>query len=127
MAAYEAISGHQLSLFLTPREIHETYKPIDETLGDRLDADRQGRKASDVMWDRKVQQAKDRGLYDEIQQEGVRKPVSLVSGGPDAGLVGNGHHRLAASTHIDPDRLVPVQHFDNRVTALWADHGGLPK
>jgi hypothetical protein len=53
-------------------------------------------------------------LYDSIEREGVKAPIHL---GREIGSMGlpqivGGHHRMAAATEADPDRLVPVMHHE---------------
>lgn len=54
-------------------------------------------------------------LYDSIAEKGVMGPIRL---GQERGSMGKpqvvgGHHRLAAATDIDRDRLVPVLHDES--------------
>lgn len=69
----------------------------------------------DQLWERKLDEAHDDGLYDSVASEGVRHPIRLGRSrnqNDDLEVVG-GHHRLAAATDIDPHRLVPVLHDEN--------------
>lgn len=59
-------------------------------------------------------------LYDSIKETGVvREPVLVWHGLPErqpggeygkVSALGNGHHRVAAATDIDPSIEIPVRH-----------------
>jgi hypothetical protein len=55
-------------------------------------------------------------LYDDIKQHGVKEPITLDRthplSQPNKPLIVEGHHRIAVSHDIDPDRMVPVQYRD---------------
>lgn len=83
-------------------------------------------------WENRRQEARyDQGesLYDSIRSEGVRGPIRL---GQQIGSMGKpqvvgGHHRLAAATDINPNRLVPVLHdWDIHSAREQAKQGGYP-
>ena len=76
-----------------------------------------GQETNDQLWDRKLDEADDSGLTDAIEEEGVRDPIPISEtlGSP---YLTNGHHRVAAAFHLNPDQLVPVQgvrHFGDPV------------
>ncbi len=59
----------------------------------------------------------DKSLYESVRDEGVQDPVavSLSVGatdlGPDGSMVlGDGHHRVASASTIDPTMEVPVRY-----------------
>jgi hypothetical protein len=62
-------------------------------------------------------------LYSQIERDGVQSPVHLGTGGrpplrsAEEKTILGGHHRVAAAADIDPDRLMPVLHYE----------GGSPK
>jgi hypothetical protein len=67
-------------------------------------------------------------MYDSIAEKGVLGPIRLgrqlgEEGKPQ--IVG-GHHRLAAATDIDPDRLVPVLHDESIWDAQHPPKRGYP-
>ena len=47
-------------------------------------------------------------LYDDIKKRGIQEPLHIGVGNNTASLW-NGHHRLAAQLHIDPEAEVPVK------------------
>jgi hypothetical protein len=79
------------------------------------------------LWERKAVEARlidaERGgpsrpfkktLYNSIKERGVSEPVRLMHR-EDESLspeVANGHHRIAAAAEIDPEMLIPVEHYD---------------
>jgi len=107
----------QLAMFKTPREILATHVGGDATVNDKAQKD---------MWKRKLKESKSTkhewtgeevpgpSRHASIKAEGVQKPVSLSTHYKQP-TVQDGHHRLAAPNDIDPDRLIPVQHFGNRM------------
>lgn len=53
-------------------------------------------------------------LYENIKEKGVTDPVSLWldKGNTEWGqVVSNGHHRIAVSNDIDPERWLPVKYW----------------
>lgn len=56
-------------------------------------------------------------MYDDIGKNGVREPVRLYQNGGIKQLV-NGHHRYFTQQAHDPDRLMPVVHNDDYLTAM---------
>jgi len=68
--------------------------------------------------------------YDSIKAEGVKQPVNLYSGDARSGKpksMGQGHHRVAAQTDIDADRLIPVLHHSDQWNAITSDGYGPPR
>lgn len=66
-------------------------------------------------------EANDVSLYDSIAEKGVKAPIRL---GQDEGRMGKpmivgGHHRLAAQTDLNYDRLMPVLHHKNIYEAQY--------
>lgn len=76
------------------------------------------REDTEEMWDRKLDESQDNGLYDAIYDGGVKKPVHVYHGEvsgttmPGVPVIAQGHHRVAAAADIDPRMEVPVRHFD---------------
>lgn len=68
--------------------------------------------SDEQLWERKAEEADDYGLRGEIEEEGVRKPVTLGTQFGDSGKpqVVGGHHRIATMADIAPDELMPVLH-----------------
>jgi hypothetical protein len=69
---------------------------------------------------------KNQSLYDSIAEGGVRSPIRLGEArfsDERKPMVAGGHHRLAAATDIDQDRLVPVLHHAS-VTEAQSERTG---
>ena len=119
MTALDHTNPDQLRMFVPAREIVEQWGYADQRIGESREA---------VMAD-KVSESKIGGPhithghtkpdfasethYESIQREGVKEPVSAykhkdVGDGVRPGLLGEGHHRVAASYDIDPSREIPV-------------------
>ena len=63
------------------------------------------------VMDQKLNEAKSTGLYDSIKNSGVLKPVYVSRNKHFGdGVLGDGHHRIAAAHDIDPNMLIPVEH-----------------
>jgi hypothetical protein len=96
----------QLTLIEDAAELVERYN-----LGELFSVDGDG---DDSLYDWKLDEAFDNGLYDDIAAHGVAKPVVIVPRGFNTDwfgalpydLVGNGNHRLAAAAHLG--QYVPV-------------------
>ena len=110
----------QLPMFMTAREITSTHSPSDwdrdpvpdfSSVRPRLETDSEtmSRKLNESMvgWGG--------GLHRSIAAEGVQKPVHLSHqfGSQGRPEIGEGHHRIAASMDVSPDRLIPVTHHEN--------------
>ena len=50
-------------------------------------------------------------LYEDIRDEGVHTPVELSRTLTDEISLRHGHHRVASSADIDPNREIPVEHY----------------
>ena len=61
----------------------------------------------DLKYDPKVKGK--RNLYESIQREGVKSPVTLRN---DKGVtsIDDGHHRIAAANDVDENMYVPVRY-----------------
>jgi hypothetical protein len=67
-------------------------------------------------------------MYDSIAEKGVLGPIRLgrQTGSQGKMEVVGGHHRLAAATDIDPNKLVPVLHDETIWDAQRPPKGGYP-
>ena len=88
---------------LTARNIIENYRAGDHS----PDEDKEG------FWETKLEDAKFRGsqrssLYESIQTEGQKKPILLNQKTME---IVDGHHRLAALHHMNPDQFVKYRHI----------------
>lgn len=144
MSASDNLQPKQLKMFMSPNELKaEGYVPNPlEARGEDMGGsihEPLGTTSSDRMMARKVRESQESGLYGKIEGEGVQAPVSIVTPTHDLvphpslrkigfdtspQMVGNGHHRLASQEAIDPDRLMPVMHFERLGTATMEDPEG---
>ena len=104
--------GEQLKMFMSPREIGESvsaYGDFGPNMGGLPHEQPKGAKY-------KIHNAQQSGMYDSIAKDGVKHPVAIEHGRLEAPGGGseliNGHHRLTVQSSVDPDRLVPVTHWD---------------
>jgi hypothetical protein len=92
------------------------------------------------VWEIKGEEADSRGLWHDIQDEGVKKPVSIYHGqisafgdrgrveDPSKPTIANGGHRVAAAAETDSDQLVPVKHYaTEHHSFVRAVQGGNPE
>lgn len=128
MSASDHVNPDQLKLFMTARELREQYWPNFE---DIQHADRHVGTGSDddvvnSVWDRKLKESKESGLYEDIKDLGVRIPVTVEDnpwpGAPSKPQVYGGHHRIAAAYDINPDMLIPVNYDEDIEDAWEVDH-----
>lgn len=112
MAAQDNVSYEQLAMYMPA---HEVMAKTGEKSPDRQFRDYgmglpPVREAPEHMWSRKTQEAKERGLTRSIKKKGIKKPVQMANfmGGK---VLFDGHHRVAAAHSLDPNYLVPVDHF----------------
>lgn len=101
---------------LTARDIIENYEPGDfnpdwemDTVPKTIsDYDYEPVDNIEDFWDRKLEGAKFRGsqhtsLYEDLKNEGQKKPILLNQKTRE---IVDGHHRLAALHHMNPDQFV---------------------
>jgi hypothetical protein len=63
--------------------------------------------AHNEMYEDKVSQAKESGLYDDIKKNGVKEPVWVSFSGEKPEVV-DGHKRVFSAFDVDMDMEVPV-------------------
>ena len=107
------VSPDQFKLFMTARELREQYDP---NWGDFEDDE-----TSEDVWNRKLRESKETGLHKDIEDIGVRMPVT-VSDNPATDSefkpeILGGHHRVASAFEINPDMLIPVHYGDDTESA----------
>jgi len=113
--------GEQLKMFMSPREIGErvsAYGDFGPNMGGLPHEQPKGPGF-------KLMNSKQSGMYDSIAKDGVKHPIAIEHGGvssKEGAAVINGHHRLVVQSHIDPDRLMPVNHWDGSGEKSYADH-----
>lgn len=139
--------GYQLPMFMTAREIYGQFAPVDQVSvykgGNSILPTSYRMEGEDEMWVRKSREARGDTVYsknfefddptkpvlsltESIKQEGVKNPVQLQY--PDYAENGErpkihgGHHRIAASLDVAPDRLMPVLFHRNIVEAMYDPH-----
>jgi hypothetical protein len=114
VAAENNLSHEQLKMFMTPKEIRYRYEAQPEEYEDHELSH------EEVMY-RKLHESKkikqtgglpDRqfvkdSLYHSVKKEGVKTPIQL---NPKQNTIYDGHHRLAAATHLAPNNLIPVEY-----------------
>jgi len=120
----EIASGH-LPMFMTPDEIIEHHhlgdtkylgdpnKPFEKKGPEQQDLDKSlmDYKRKDSM--HPMSYDGNTSLYDSIKDHGIQKPINIgYSPYIPMGIVTDGHHRLAASRHLNPQQFVPVK-YDN--------------
>ena len=87
---------------LTAQQIMDNYQP-----GDMLRED-----TPEIFWAGKLESAKttqvskDKTLYQDLKERGQQKPITIVYKGFGSPSVLDGHHRLAALHHMNPDQFV---------------------
>jgi hypothetical protein len=99
--------GEQLKMFMSPREIGEAvnqYGDFGPNMGGLPHEQPKG-----PNW--KIRNSQESGMYDSIAQDGVKHPVALGYNHTGTVFI-NGHHRLSVQSSVDPDRLMPVSHWD---------------
>lgn len=92
----------QLPMFATARELREHYTPWDYN-------EQAHEGDPEIMWEQKHEEVWDEGLYHQIADEGVKKPVNVHHTAHDRELL-NGHHRVAAQYDADPEAFIPLNH-----------------
>lgn len=109
----------QLAMFHTPRELQDSnnFRHVDR-----------GAYSSDAqMWRAKLQEAQvpggiarphGSGVYDSIAKEGFKGTLPLSHDEPTRLSLADGHHRVAAAAAINPDMLIPVEHYSS-AGAYW--------
>jgi hypothetical protein len=122
MTATEALSPVQ---FMSAREIISTHVPNDRLMRDTDNSS---------VWARKLEESRqpnDQGarpdgtssVYEGVERQGVnlgsRTPVFLQHPGSvmpgESPRVFDGHHRIAALSHLLPDAPIPVQYTKSSV------------
>lgn len=89
---------------LTARDIMQHYEPGDWNPKTQ---------SKEEFWDQKLTEAKEprevyggRSLYENLQEHGQKEPLLLGNRGMAFPQIFEGHHRLAALHHINPDQFV---------------------
>jgi hypothetical protein len=108
----------QLPMFMTARDIVATHQPSDWDRDKTYPKGQPSRLETDSeVLSRKLSESKGgdwAGFHESIAAEGVKTPVHLSmqfgrSGKPQ---IGEGHHRVASTMDINPDRYIPVMHHE---------------
>lgn len=100
--------GEQLKMFMSPREIGDrvdAYGDFGVNMGGLPHEQKTG-----PTW--KIKNSQQSGMYDSIAKDGVKHPVAIAHEKGDRAVFINGHHRLSVQSSVDPDRLMPVSHWD---------------
>ena len=120
----EIAAGNQ-PMFMTPGEVINHYHLGDSNLVSRepgpKGAEQKAEDEETLQYKLKDSQHKDSyagqpygnasSLYDSIKREGVHTPIFVGSSQyVPRPVVTNGHHRLAAARHLNPNQFVPVEY-----------------
>ena len=109
-------------MFMTPREIRKNYSMGDAQVVKKNKANE--RESTHDVLQRKYGAATSE-FVQSIREQGVQYPVQLSYEGDRFNTtrpkVREGHHRLAVSDRLAPDRLIPVQHHATAHKALDAE------
>ena len=87
---------------LTAQQIMDNYQP-----GDMLRED-----TPETFWAGKLKSAqttrvsKDKTLYEDLEERGQQKPITIGYKGFGSPSILDGHHRLAALHHMNPNQFV---------------------
>jgi hypothetical protein len=104
------LSFQQLDMFKPAKELRGMHLSDVDVVQNNSYYVKDYNKTAKVLMARKVRESKKSGLYEDIKQNGVKKPVELGQGyGPGIKVL-DGHHRVASAMSIDPNMLVPVTH-----------------
>jgi hypothetical protein len=111
----------QLKMFYSPSEIG---------FDDAIDAEAYG--DFETTLKHKLTTSKNTGLYDDIQEKGVRTPIQVIHDDKNKRkILGHGHHRYATALDIErssnPDILVPVVHTTAKYYRPYGAPPGSPK
>lgn len=150
MAASDHLRAEQLRMFIPAKELRGyNLNPYDVEHA-QVEANEQwdynGREgpmpqvSHEDVWESKADEAGDSGLWNDIQESGVKRPVSLYHGqisafgdrarvnDPSMPTIANGGHRAASANETDSDQLVPVKHYaTEHHSFIKAVKGGNPE
>lgn len=80
---------------------------------------------SEFLWDYKLEEAEESGLYDSIETDGVKHPVTIYEPSPGKKIMGDGHHRVAVAAHLQREsgrhKYIPVIHDERNYMATKGD------
>lgn len=108
MTASRHLNMNQLKMFMSPLELRN-----------------EGLFTREGPASKKIDAAKYSGMYEDIKEHGVKKPIGLLldsnkdNGRTHTDLV-NGHHRFFSQEDIDEDRLMPVTFSNKEYEAMRA-------
>ena len=100
MSAENNLSHRQLAMYMTAREIH------DLPMGDEP-----GYHSKEQLIKEKLEESKQAGLHNQIKEQGVRTPVAIHND-DDGQYLWDGHHRVVSANKINPNMLIPVEHYE---------------
>ena len=121
----------QLQMFMRPHEILNKLSGFMDDDGGFID-DPQDYPNSKLHAE-KLDEAKDSGLHDGIETDGVMNHIVLTNTGRDKFRMGNGHHRLSAALDLEERGHqvdIPVIHDNNPMydtTAEYKNMYGRPR
>lgn len=113
MAAKKHINPNQLKLFMTAQELMDHFEPNPGDVEDHA--------SPQAMWNTKLAESKENKLHEDIENIGVRIPVTITDSpqeGSKKPIIRGGHHRLAAAYDINPKMEIPVNYGDS-IADAW--------
>ena len=87
---------------LTAQQIMDTYEPGDMSRENTPETFWAGKLASA----KEVKVSKDKTLYQDLEERGQQKPITIGYRGFGSPSILDGHHRLAALHHMNPNQFV---------------------
>lgn len=119
MSALDHTNPDQLRMFVPAHEIVNSWGLADQRINQPREEVMAGKVAESkvgsvyVTHGHRKPSFAEETHYESIRREGVKEPVSAykhidVGEGQRPALLGEGHHRVAASYDIDPSREIPV-------------------
>lgn len=101
--------GEQLKMFMSPKELHSYVDGYGDFGGapkgsDAFDTDPNTAEYKEANAERS-------GLADSINAAGVKKPLA-ISHEFGSRELSDGHHRMITQEAANPNRLMPIEHFD---------------
>jgi hypothetical protein len=131
MSSSDRLNHQQLAMFMPAGELRDTISGEGAGLGGKEDIIAENLLEShepvESLRYSTLPGQYDKSLYESVRDEGVQEPVTVILpvGAPDLGpdgsmVLGDGHHRVASASTIDPSMEVPVRYHEYR-EADWAD------
>ena len=125
MSSGDRLNHQQLAMFMPAGELRDTISGCGAGVGGKEDIIAENLMESRLPVESLRYSTRpgqyDKSLYESVRDEGVLKPVTVILpvGSPDLGpdgsmVLGDGHHRVASASTIDPTMEVPVRYREYR-------------